>query len=120
VQGRPAANKHDTSVLQHTKKESIDMDSSEIDTYLQALGEELADRAIRKPVRLAVVGGVYMLFFLKNRLATKDVDVVAAFIPPLGPLTPTRRSCRATPPPRKKSRIGEDAPTPEIARIVCL
>ncbi len=33
---------------------------------------------------------------------------------------PTRRSCRATPPPRKKSRIGEDAPTPEIARILCL
>src|SRR5436305_7790364 len=28
---------------------------------------------------------------------------------------PTRRSCRATPPPRKKSRIGVDAPTPEIA-----
>ena len=32
---------------------------------------------------------------------------------------PTRRSCRATPPPMKKSRIGEDAPTPEIARILC-
>ncbi len=29
---------------------------------------------------------------------------------------PTRRSCRATPPPRKKRRRGEDAPTPEIAR----
>src|SRR6266699_3152233 len=28
---------------------------------------------------------------------------------------PTRRSCRATPPPRKKRRIGVDAPTPEIA-----
>ncbi len=41
------------------------MDTSEIDTYLQALDEELADRTIRKPVRLAVVGGVYMLFFLK-------------------------------------------------------
>ena len=35
-------------------------------------------------------------------------------------LMPTRRSCRATPPPMKKSRIGEDAPTPEIARILCL
>jgi len=33
---------------------------------------------------------------------------------------PTRRSCRATPPPMKKSRIGEDAPTLEIARILCL
>ncbi len=102
------------------------MDSGEIDTYLQALDDALANRDIRKPVRLAVVGGVYMLFFLKNRAATKDVDVVpldfpdttnpnretkvfrsavnevaktyrlrrewmndvvAAFIPPLGPLT---------------------------------
>jgi len=33
---------------------------------------------------------------------------------------PTRRSCRATPPPRKKRRRAEDAPTPEIARILCL
>jgi hypothetical protein len=33
---------------------------------------------------------------------------------------PTRRSCSATPPPMKKSRIGEDAPTPEIARLLCL
>src|SRR6266487_3835310 len=37
-----------------------------------------------------------------------------------GPPAPTRRSCRTTPPPRKKSRIGEDAPTPEIARNLCL
>jgi transposase len=37
----------------------------------------------------------------------------------LGYALPTRRSCRATPPPMKKSRIGEDAPTPEIARILC-
>ena len=51
------------------------------------MDEELAGRTIRKPVRLAVVGGVYVLFFLKNRAATRDVDVVAAFIPPLGPLT---------------------------------
>jgi hypothetical protein len=30
--------------------------------------------------------------------------------------TPTRRSCRATPPRRKKGRIGVETPTPEIAR----
>jgi hypothetical protein len=57
------------------------MDRSEIDTYLQALDEELANRAIRKPVRLAVVGGVYMLFFLKNRASTRDVDVVPLDFP---------------------------------------
>jgi len=43
------------------------MDSNEIDTYLHALDEELAKRLIRKPVRIVVVGGVYMLFFLRNR-----------------------------------------------------
>lgn len=102
------------------------MDSAQIDTCLHALDEELGHHAIRKPVRLMVVGGVYMLFFLRNRASTKDVnvvpldfpdtthpnketkafrsavnavakkyqlrrnwmnDVVAAFIPPPGPLT---------------------------------
>ena len=57
------------------------MDSGEIDTYLQVLYEEIANRAIRTPVRLAVVGGVYTLFFLKNRAATKDVDVVPLDFP---------------------------------------
>ena len=33
------------------------MDSSEIDTYLRALDEELEKRPIRKPVRIVVVGG---------------------------------------------------------------
>lgn len=57
------------------------MDSDEIDAYLQALDEELANRPVSKPVRLVVVGGVYMLFFLKNRTATKDVDVVPLDFP---------------------------------------
>ena len=52
------------------------MDSNEIDTYLRALDAELAQRPIRKPVRIVVVGGVYMLFFLRNRSATKDVDII--------------------------------------------
>ena len=57
------------------------MDSSEIDTYLRALDEELEKRPIRKPVRIVVVGGVYMLFFLRNRAATKDVDIVPLDFP---------------------------------------
>ena len=57
------------------------MDSNEIDTYLHALDEELAKRLIRKPVRIVVVGGVYMLFFLRNRAATKDVDIVPLDFP---------------------------------------
>jgi len=57
------------------------MDSNEIDTYLHALDEELAKRLIRKPVHIVVVGGVYMLFFLRNRAATKDVDIVPLDFP---------------------------------------
>jgi hypothetical protein len=57
------------------------MDSNEIDTYLRALDAELAQRPIRKPVRIVVVGGVYMLFFLGNRAATKDVDIIPLDFP---------------------------------------
>ena len=57
------------------------MDSSEIDTYLRALDEELEKRPIRKPVRIVVVGGVYMLCFSGNRAATKDVDIIPLDFP---------------------------------------
>ena len=48
------------------------MNSNEIDIYLRVLDEELEKRPIRKPVRIVVVGGVYMLCFSGNRAATKD------------------------------------------------
>ena len=57
------------------------MESEEVDAYFRALDEELAMRKLNKPVRLAVVGGVYMMFFLKNRESTKDVDVIPLEIP---------------------------------------
>ncbi len=57
------------------------MESSEVETYFQALNDELAQRSIHKPVRLVVVGGVYMMFFLKNRSSTKDVDVIPLDFP---------------------------------------
>src|SRR5258708_27464024 len=64
-----------------TRREGRIMDSNEIDTYLHALDEELAKRLIRKPVHIVVVGGVYMLFFLRNRAATNDVDIVPLDFP---------------------------------------
>jgi menaquinone-dependent protoporphyrinogen IX oxidase len=67
LQERHAAGEPGSSVLQTQKGESINIDSSEIDTYLQALDEELANRAIRKPVRLAVVGGVLCYNRYANR-----------------------------------------------------
>ena len=36
------------------------MNSNEIDIYLRVLDEELEKRPIRKPVRLLLIGGVYM------------------------------------------------------------
>lgn len=57
------------------------MESNEVEAYFRALDEELAKRRIQKPVRLAVVGGVYMMFFLKNRASTKDVDVIPLDFP---------------------------------------
>lgn len=57
------------------------MESEEVDTYLHALDEELERRKLNKPVRLAVVGGIYMMFFLKNRSSTKDVDIIPLDFP---------------------------------------
>jgi hypothetical protein len=57
------------------------MESDEVEAYFQALDEELEKRKIHKPVRLAVVGGVYMMFFLKNRASTKDIDVIPLDFP---------------------------------------
>ncbi len=57
------------------------MEGDEIEQYFQALDEEIAERNLKKPVRLVVLGGVYMMFFLKNRSSTKDVDIVPLDFP---------------------------------------
>ena len=58
------------------------MDGNEIETYLRTLDDELGKkRGIRKPVRLVVVGGVYMVFFLRNRSSTKDIDIMPLDFP---------------------------------------
>jgi len=57
------------------------MNEQEIGLYLQALDEELARRAIGKPVRLVIVGGAYMIALVGNRTVTKDVDVIPLSFP---------------------------------------
>jgi hypothetical protein len=57
------------------------MTEQEIEYYLQALNEELAHRAIEKPVRLAIVGGVYMVALVGNRASTKDIDIIPLSFP---------------------------------------
>ncbi len=57
------------------------MEGTEVETYFAALDEALADQPMKKPVRLVVVGGIYMVCFVKNRASTKDVDVVPLDFP---------------------------------------
>jgi hypothetical protein len=52
------------------------LDSQDIERYLQDLGDELETRGFQEPVRIMIVGGVYMLLMVKNRKSTEDVDVV--------------------------------------------
>ena len=57
------------------------MEGAEVETYFAALDEALADQPMKKPVRLVVVGGIYMVCFVKNRASTKDVDIVPLDFP---------------------------------------
>ncbi len=57
------------------------MQSQEIEGYFQELGDELEQRGFKDPVRIMVVGGVFMLLMVKNRKATEDVDVVLLDFP---------------------------------------
>lgn len=51
------------------------MQAEEIDTYLAQLGQELQTRGIQEPVRILLIGGAFMLFQMRNRHTTDDVDV---------------------------------------------
>ncbi len=57
------------------------MEQQDIDQLLQALDGEIARRRLPRPVRLVVVGGVYMLYFLHNRTSTHDVDIIPLDFP---------------------------------------
>jgi len=64
------------------KKGTKNVEGDEIETYLQALNQEVQKRStIKKPVRLAIVGGVYMMNFVHNRSSTKDIDIVPLDFP---------------------------------------
>lgn len=57
------------------------MESQDVEQYFQDLGDELELRGFTNPVRILVVGGVYMLLMVKNRKATEDVDIVLMDMP---------------------------------------
>jgi hypothetical protein len=73
------------------------MNARQIETYLQELGDELAARGFRRPVRVTIVGGVFMLVNVKNRMSTEDVDIILMDIDSMSytPLPEETRKFRA-------------------------
>lgn len=52
------------------------MNEQEIITILTLVGDELQAIGLRRPIRLLLIGGAYMLTQIHNRPSTRDVDVI--------------------------------------------
>jgi hypothetical protein len=52
------------------------MQGQDIERALAALGQELQNLGVQKPIRLLLVGGAFMLTQIGNRPSTNDVDVL--------------------------------------------
>lgn len=51
------------------------MEAEDIERYLAELGAELKNRGIKKPIRLLIIGGAYMLTFEHAPRTTDDIDI---------------------------------------------
>ena len=51
------------------------MEAYEIETYLTELGTELSNRGVKKPIRLMLIGGAYMLLLENAPRTTNDIDI---------------------------------------------
>jgi hypothetical protein len=51
------------------------MEAEDIERYLAELGTELQNRGLKKPVRILLIGGAYMLLFANATRSTKDIDI---------------------------------------------
>ncbi len=51
------------------------MEAEDIERYLTDLGAELKNRGLKKPVRVLLIGGAYMLLLAKATRSTKDIDI---------------------------------------------
>ncbi len=71
------------------------MESQEIESYFQDLGEELESRGFKEPVRIMVVGGAYMSLAVRARRSTEDVDVVLIDMPDTTSKTPETKAFEA-------------------------
>jgi Nucleotidyltransferase of unknown function (DUF6036) len=50
------------------------MEAEDIERYLAELGTELKNRGLKKPVRVLLIGGAYMLLLANAPRSTKDID----------------------------------------------
>jgi hypothetical protein len=51
------------------------MEAEDIEHYLAELGIELKKRGLKKPVRVLLIGGAYMLLLANAPRSTKDIDI---------------------------------------------
>ncbi len=51
------------------------MKSEQIEQYLAELGEELERQGIKKPVRILLIGGAYMMLLANAARSTDDIDI---------------------------------------------
>jgi len=51
------------------------MEAGDIEHYLAELGAELKNRGLKKPVRVLLIGGAYMLLLANAPRSTKDIDI---------------------------------------------
>src|SRR5258708_20108216 len=51
------------------------MEAVDIERYLAELGTELKNRGLKKPVRVLLIGGAYMLLLANAARSTKDIDI---------------------------------------------
>ncbi len=58
------------------------MQEQEIVTFLSLVGDELQALGVKQPIRLLLIGGAYMLTQIRNRPATRDVDVIVQGLHP--------------------------------------
>ena len=51
------------------------MEAEDIARYLAELGTELKNHGLKKPVRILLIGGAYMLLLANATRSTKDIDI---------------------------------------------
>ena len=57
------------------------MESGDIISFFEDLGDEIEQRGFKEPVRILIVGGAYMALAVASRRSTEDVDVVLMDMP---------------------------------------